>query len=63
MKTDQLVYTVRVYFRDGTSEDHFTECYDEIPTIRKKIRSEHDPDEIREITWDEEPTIREGVTA
>ncbi len=55
----KLVYSVRVYLTDGTSEDFFTEAYDEIPTLKKKIRSMYDPEEIEEIVSDEEPEIHE----
>lgn len=55
----KLVYTVRVYFKDDTHEDFFTEAYDEIPTLKKKIRSMYDLEEIEEIVSDEEPEIHE----
>lgn len=57
MWIEEIVYTVRVYFKDGTSDDYFTECYDEIPTIKKRIWSEYDPDEIEEIVSSEEPEL------
>lgn len=55
----KLVYTVRVWMKDGTWDDYFTEDYNEIPTIKRRIMEENDPDEIEEITWDEDPQLHE----
>lgn len=40
MWEEKLVYTVRVYLKDGTSDDYFADFYDEI----EEICSDEDPD-------------------